>query len=235
MSITTALENHKFKNPYSNDYSKIIDYLLKTIGYANKFYVEIGCNDTIPYDNTRFLKELNWNGIWIDSCDTVPILDNDKKVGTRLKNKSIKIHHVTKENINSLFKQYYIPNSFDFLCLDLGLNDFWIWKELTYTPDLVMIPYNPYIPSNVSKIIEYDSNALPDGSQYFGASFKSMIKLAKEKYYTLVYTSNYYMFFIKDYLFELNFKPIKDINTLFNPPKENPPLHWISEKQMIKY
>jgi hypothetical protein len=84
-----------------------------------------------------------------------------------------------------------IPETFDVLSIDIDGNDYHAWKAVArYRPKLVVIEFNPTIPS----AIEFVQPA--DMSVNQGSSILSMSLLAKEKGYELIAATDYNCFFI---------------------------------------
>ena len=226
--MITDLNNCKVKYQTTNDYSHIIENIFNEIGTSTKYFVEFGFTDfKNPYDNTVFLKkEKGWYGLWMDSIETIKVIADGVSEATVRKNKDVKIHKVTPDNINQLFKKYNVPNGFDFLCINTYYTNFWVWKSLEYNPYVVMIRYNPYINPALSKVIKYEPDFDWDGcTNYYGASFKAVIKLGKQKGYSVVGTTttgdtSNYLFFVKDFLIPEHFKLSKNINKLYTQPNE---------------
>lgn len=185
----------------------ILEYIFSIIGTTNKFFVEFGA-DNGKVCNTRYFREKKgWNGLLMDPRDDNPSF--------------IKKEFVTAENVNDLFEKYGVPQNFDLLSIDVNGNDYHIWKAIqNYTPRVVVIEYNSQIPPNESRVIEYDSNFVWDGTDYFGASLLALVKLGKSKGYTLVGCDNNGVnaFFIKDEFLNDKIK-IKDAVVLYRYPQ----------------
>jgi len=161
----------------------IIQHIFKNIGTTNRYYVDFGAGDGYSLSNTRFLKEEGWSGLMMD--------------GNNKNNSEVKQEFITAENINSLFKKYNVPESFDFLSIDIDGNDLWVWKNLEYKPRVVIIEFNGTIEHTISKTIRYNPNHIYKHDDYYGASFEALKKVGKEKGYTLVHQcANTNVFFI---------------------------------------
>ena len=176
----------------------IINAIFSKIGLTNKFFVEFGVENGTEC-NTRYLREKKeWTGLMMDGHENPPA--------------NIQMEFITAENIQHLFEKYNVPKKFDLLSIDLDFNDLWVWNAIKeYEPRVVIIEYNSTIPFNESKVVEYDSQRVWDGSNYFGASLAAMIQLSTTKGYTLVGCDNRGInaFFVADNL----------INDHFDQPK----------------
>ena len=220
----------------------IIEAIFDQIGAESKYYVEFGIIDGFG-DNTKVLKEQKgWTGLWMDWNEDTPVWEVNKagrpngvQLGTRKKSPDVKIHIVTAENINSLFQTYGVPQSFDFLVIDIDFNDFYLWQALTYRPRVVMIEYNACYPPPVSLVIKYEPETITNTDMYFGASFCALVKLGEEKGYTAIGCdpSGSNIFFIRDDLVEGNFAVPEDSSSLYQAPiyKFPPP----TTRPMLEY
>lgn len=136
----------------------------------------------------------------------------------------IKKEFITAENINDILSKYGVPREFDLLSIDIDFNDYWVWKsidEKKFSARVVVIEYNSSIPPTESKVVEYEPYRSWDGkTNYFGASLLALVKLAKEKGYTLVCCDSRGVnaFFVRNDLVGSNFL-IKDIEKIYKPPK----------------
>jgi hypothetical protein len=107
----------------------------------------------------------------------------------------------TAENVESIFIKYVIPDKPDVLSIDVDGNDYHIWKAITgYDPRVVIIEYNSTLGPYTEWVMPYNANHTWDGTNYHGASFMSVLKLAHEKGYSLVACDNngVNMFFVKN-------------------------------------
>ncbi len=188
----------------------IINSIFAKIGLTNKFFVEFGVGNGTEC-NTRYLREKkNWVGLMMDGRENPPA--------------NVKRELITAENIQHLFKKYNVPKEFDLLSIDLDMNDFWVWHAIKeYKPRVVTIEYNSTIPFYESKVVNYDSQGVWDGTNFFGASLKAMIELGKAKGYTLVGCDNRGInaFFVADNLISDHFD-IPNQQQLYRSPTWGP-------------
>lgn len=173
-SIIRPRSLYKFENHiYSqNGEDGIILHILSIIPHK-KYFVEFGVEDATEC-NCRILRENGYAGIMMD-------LNGDGEKAYR--------EYISRENINSLFKKYNVPYDAGILSIDIDGNDFWIWKSLSsdYKFDLVIIEYNSSLGYKEAKVMPYRNDYKWDGTDYFGASIKTLEKLGNEKGYILVY------------------------------------------------
>jgi len=145
------------------------------------------------------------------------------------------------KDINQLIKKYNIPKKFDLLSIDIDFNDYWVWKAITnYHPNVVVIEFNSSLPPTESSVVQYDPEAIWDGTNYFGASLLALQNLGHTKGYTLLGcdSNGVNAFFCKNDL--IDGIKINDIQYLYKPPKYGKIVNGIhighppSDKKMIK-
>ncbi len=207
---------HEKKIYSQNGEDGIIEYIFSKIGTTNKFSVEFGVGNGFECNTVYLLEKKNWQGLMMDygadqniklknvvskvwsnrSLGFKENLRKDinflKKTLNRAKRSTnfqldIKMERVTAENIQSLFQKYNVPKNFDLLSIDIDYNDYWVWKAIVdYSPRVVVIEYNSSIPPTESRVVPYDSDAVWDGTNYFGASLLALKNLGLKKGYTLI-------------------------------------------------
>ena len=176
--------------------------------------VEFGAWDGIFASNLKFFHDhLNYNVIWIE-----PDKKRFKALQNNYKNSKSAILMnclVTPEgetSLDNLLKKTAIPYDFDVLIIDIDGNDYLVWEALkAYKPKIVVIEFNPTIPLWMEFVQDYNSK---DHEQH---SFKSTIKLAKEKGYELVETNGNDAFLVRNEYFPLFGIVDNSIETLFKP------------------
>jgi hypothetical protein len=209
--IDLSLFEEKIFSQHGED--GIIRKLFQIIGVVNKNYVEFGTENGME-SNTRYLRENHgWSGLLMD-CEN--------------ENLSINLHKefITAENINDLFKKYNVQKNFDLLSIDIDYNDFYIWKSIKnkYKPRVVVIEYNATHQITEDKIVKYNPFNFWDGTNYFGASIKSLYNLGRKKGYSLIYAENIgvNLFFLRDDVLEkgnYKYKDMNNIELIYKSPK----------------
>jgi hypothetical protein len=142
----------------------------------NKYFVEFGVENGVEC-NTRVLREkCNWKGLQMDGGNNNDIIN-------------LKKEFITKENVLEIFEKYNVPNHINVLSVDIDFNDFYCLNQILtkYTCDIIICEYNATHLPNEDKIVIYDKNGCWDGSNYFGASLLSLVKLANFYNYSLIY------------------------------------------------
>jgi len=160
------------KDYSQNGESKILLEIFQVIGILNNFVVEFGASDGFWLSNARMFIEMGWNYLQMD--------------GLKNSNSDVKKEFITKENINQLFIKYNVPKKFDLLSIDIDGNDYWIWKEIDFNPNVVIIEYNSNFNVNESFVLRYNpKHNFSESGGFYSASVKAMVDLGKEKGYFL--------------------------------------------------
>ena len=172
----------------------IIERILEVVPHNDKWCVEFGAWDGLYVTNTRHLIESKGFSAVLIEADT-------QKFGELQRNYSQRDNVVTinryvgfgeDDNLDQILRTPPVPEDFDFLSIDIDGNDFHVWKAMSkYRPKLVVVEYNPTIPTNVRFVQPAD----PSLNQ--GASLLSLVELGKEKGYELVAVLPFNAFFIR--------------------------------------
>lgn len=183
-----------------NGESKILLEIFEKIGTINKFVVEFGASDGYWLSNARMLIEKGWDSLQMEGI-------SESKNG-------VKSEFITKDNINELLKKYNVPYEFDLISIDIDGNDYWIWKELDFEPNIVIIEYNSNFSTDESYALIYnEKHDFNISGGYYSASIKCLCDLATKKgyflhkevnYTNLIFAKNKY----KNILSELDYKKI---------------------------
>jgi hypothetical protein len=121
---------------------------------------------------------------------------------------------ITRKNIEDLFRQNSVPDSPDFLLIDIDGNDYYIWEALvSYKPKIVCIEYNASYAPPEDFVVEYDPGLNWQGDDYYSASITMLVKLGKQKGYELIHCKT-----IGDNLIFVQ----ADLFHLFNIPDNSP-------------
>lgn len=172
----------------------IIQYIINKIEIPNKIFVEFGV-ETYTESNTRFLLlNNNWSGL---------VLDGDEKNIKFIKNDFIywkydlvvKQAFITKDNINSLIKDYTKVEDIGLLSVDIDGNDYWIWDEINViNPRIVICEYNSAFGDTKKLTVPYKSDFVRGQEHfselYFGASLAAFCYLAEQKGYDFIGTTS---------------------------------------------
>lgn len=236
--IDDHLRRHLHQNPRYQDPRKLNRYeaqvfsqsgedgilgeIFRRIGTANRFFVEFGTESGLE-NNTTCLLNRGWSGAWIEG-------DPDAARAVRgtfraLLDKGVLAFRnakVTAENIEGLFGELGVPETFDLMSVDIDGNDYWVWRAVRrYRPRVVVIEYNATFPPDMKWVMKYDPDYVWPETTYFGASLKSMECLGREKGYRLVgcsYTGVNAFFVHEDLVGEHFLEPFTAENH-YEPPR----------------
>jgi hypothetical protein len=195
----------------------IVLYIYSKIGFESKKVVEISCGTGLECMSTNLIVHHGFKGFLFDG--------NKENIKTALtffkKFNDIKIPFlasswITKENINKLLENSGVTGEVDLLSIDIDGNDYYIWKEIqVINTRLVLIETHNVIPTNLSLTIPYlenfnYKNLNGTSREYRSASLAAIIKLGKEKGYSLIASNRlgFNAFLLRNDLLDKNFEEI---------------------------
>lgn len=196
-----------YLNQYAyNTYSQfgedgIIEKIFEIIPTSHSpWCVEFGAWDGKFLSNTyELISNKNWNGVLIEgNTAKFPDLQQTFKGNQQVNLINKYVAFEGKNTLDNLLKETAIPTEFDLLSIDIDGNDYHIWESfVSFHPKLVVIEFNPSIPSDIEFVQEKNMQV------NHGNSLLSLIKLGKRKGYELIATTYCNGFFIQKKYFEL--------------------------------
>jgi hypothetical protein len=161
----------------------IIEKALEVIGQGDRWCVEFGSWDGRNCSNTyNLIKTKGYSAVLIEASSkrfaelTANFRDNDKVICL---NKFVGFE--STDNLDTILNGTEIPKDFDVLSIDIDGNDYHVWEAVRqYKPKVVVIEFNPTIPSTVEFVQPRDFGVTQ------GSSLLSISKLGKSKGYELV-------------------------------------------------
>jgi hypothetical protein len=103
-----------------------------------------------------------------------------------------------EDGLDQLLAGTAIPKDFDVLSIDIDGNDYHVWNAVeNYAPRVVVIEFNPTIPTAVEFVQAADMNINQ------GASIQSLVNLARGKGYELVCITQCNCLFVRKEYFDL--------------------------------
>ena len=200
----------------------IIQEIFKRIGVTNRFFVEFGVENGSETNSTYLLYQ-DWQGVWIDGSpeNTAIINHSFSKLVGRKKLKAI-TSFITAENIENLFQQGEVPTEFDLLSIDIDRNDYYVWDAIkNYKPRVVIIEYNSIFRPGCHFVVDYDANAVWDGTSNTSASLEALCSLGQKKGYKLVASSfsGVNVFFVREDLADQYFTGPFTAENHHEPPR----------------
>jgi methyltransferase FkbM-like protein len=172
------------KNIYSQSGEDgILAKILETLPNCDKWCVEFGAWDGQLFSNAcHLIDDAGYSAVMIE-CDTARFKDLLKRHGKnpRVIGLNALVGFTEADSLDHLLAKTPIPKDFDLLSIDIDGNDYHVWNStVLYKPKVVVIEFNPTIPTE----FEYVQEADPGSNQ--GSSVLSLTRLGKTKGYELV-------------------------------------------------
>jgi hypothetical protein len=207
----------------------IIAEIFQRIDTTNRYFTEFGSSEGME-NNTVLLLRQGWHGLWMDANrDLVRTAEGYFKREVESKQLQIVRALITKENIQDLFRKAGVPAEFDLLSIDIDRNDYHVWEAIReFRPRTVVIEYNAMFPPTVDWVIEYDANAMWDGTSRTGASLAALERLGRTKGYSLVgcNLTGQNAFFVRNDLVGDKFAAPYTAANHYEPPRDKIPMGW---------
>jgi hypothetical protein len=175
----------------------IIAKILEVLGTDKGWCVEFGAWDGEHLSNTyNLIANRSFSAVLIEGSESrFTELQHRFRDNPRVVPLNAFVGFTASDGLDALLAATGIPLEFDVLSIDIDGNDYHAWKAVDrYRPKLVVIEFNPTIPSAVEFVQPADLAVNQ------GASMLSMSLLAKQKGYELVAATDYNCFFVaKEY------------------------------------
>lgn len=178
----------------------IVERILEVIGTTQKWCVEFGAWDGEHLSNTyNLIANHKFSAVLIEgSSARFRVLVEKFRDNRKVTPINGFVGFTANDGLDKILAATPIPLDFDVLSIDIDGNDYHVWKAVDrYRPKLVVIEFNPTIPSAVEFVQPADMSVNQ------GASILSMSLLAKEKGYELVAATDYNCFFVPKEHFHL--------------------------------
>jgi hypothetical protein len=164
----------------------IAEIFHRTGGPPSRVFIEIGV-ETGLQNNTRFLLEQGWSGLWIEGSAA----SAQAAAGTFARyveaGRLQVVHSITTpENVNEIVASAGLPSEIDFVSVDIDQHTHFVWEALTTKGRVHCIEYNGSIPPSLDIWVPYDPSAAWDGTNFFGAGLKTMERIGRLKGLNLV-------------------------------------------------
>jgi len=165
------------------DEDGIIEEIFHRIGEKTKKFIEIGVESGIE-TNTTYLLYKGWRGLWIEG--NIKFKRSIEKNFKKFLNKKLFVNYkkVNPKNINGIIlSNFNKREEIDLLSIDIGTHTYHTLKEiLCVNPRVIVTEYNAKYGPSIEWVSEYNINSAWDGSDYYGASLKSFVKILRNKY-----------------------------------------------------
>lgn len=176
----------------------IIEAILSRIGERDRWCVEFGAWDGQHLSNTRNLIETqDYRAVLIEGdAARCAALGKFYEGNNRIFPLNAFVGFDEATGLDSLLRKTPIPADFDFLSIDIDGNDYHVWNAVRqYRPKLVVIEFNPTIPTECHFVQQ------PDPNVNQGSSLSALTALATSKGYQLACVLQFNAFFVRDDLF----------------------------------
>ncbi|KAJ3300855.1 hypothetical protein HDU76_006003 [Blyttiomyces sp. JEL0837] len=168
----------------------VLEYIFDNLGVTDKFYVEFGTEDCSECVTRHLWDEYGWNGV---------LIDGDGQSGDW---RIIHNHFITAENMPVILSLYNVPQSFDFMCVDIDRNEYHIARsvfEAGFRPNVLIMEINRNFGPTESFVVKYNATEVWKRDDNFGQSALAAARLGQKYGYAAVYVDSVgvNMFFIK--------------------------------------
>jgi hypothetical protein len=172
----------------------IISKILEVIGEPRGWCVEFGAWDGRHLSNTySLIHNRGFSAVMIEGSalrfrDLQAAFASNPRVVTV----NAFVGFTAEDGLDAILARTPIPEDFDVLSVDIDGNDYHVWKAVNrYRPRVVVIEYNPTIPTPVDFVQPADLSVNQ------GASITALVRLASEKGYELVATTTHNCLFVR--------------------------------------
>lgn len=177
------LARHHAQVYSQNGEDGIIAEIFLRVGTKNRFFIEIGVGDG-RQNNTRFLLEQGWHGVWIEASAADAQQTFAEAIGDR--RLTLVPACVSVENVNQILNDANVPDVCDFISVDVDFNTPHIWRAITRRSRVACIEYNASLPPSTDLLVPYEPTGRWDGTNWFGASLKALEHIGSDKGLVLV-------------------------------------------------
>ena len=210
---STWLLEHKRDVHSQTGEDGIIAQILDLLPDRDKWCVEFGAWDGLFLTNTRHLIESQGFSAVLIEADGAKFQELQRNYAPRKNVTTLNqfVGFTDADSLDRILGVTPIPGNFDFLSIDIDGNDYHVWQAMSrYRPKLVVIEFNPTIPTPVRFVQPADPGVT------HGASLLSLVELGRKKGYELVSVLPFNAFFVRqEYypLFELESNALEPLRT----------------------
>jgi hypothetical protein len=187
----------------ANKYSQfgedgILEKILEVLGEPVGWCVEFGAWDGRHLSNTcALIEDRDFSAVLIEASDEKFVeLEESFKQNQKVTPINALVGFGAEDSLDQILAKTSIPTDFDVLSIDIDGNDYHVWNAFKlYDPRVVVIEYNPTIPTEVEFV------QAADMSLNHGSSIASIVELGRKKGYELVCITDRNCIFVKDQYF----------------------------------
>jgi hypothetical protein len=191
--IEVEFDAHKFNIHSQCGEDGLIEFFIKKMKVELGYFVEFGAWDGRHLSNCANLADKGWSGCFIEGSperykDLLLTYDNNEKINPV----NCFVSPDGDNSLDVILTKVKTPRLIDVLSIDIDGYDYLVWESLReYDVRLVVIEFNPTIPSNVVVVQE------ELGDKCFGNSLAALWELGATKGYSLVATTGWNAFFVR--------------------------------------
>ena len=178
----------------------ILEKVLDLLPTTDKFCVEFGAHDGVSYSNSaNLISSRNYRAVLIEPNNKrFAALAERYRNNSRITLLNRFVGFRPADNLDAILNPLDIPLDFDLLSIDIDGNDYHAWAAIEkYQPKVVVIEFNPTIPTGVDFVQPCD----PKIKQ--GNSITALCRLASRKDYQLICVTSSNAIFVKSCYFSL--------------------------------
>ncbi len=184
--FTNRLKIVRKENSFAGE-GKILQETMNKLGISGGYLVDIGAADGIRQSSTsEFLKQNTWQGA---------LFELDSESFSRLAflycssdSVSLAKIKVTPENVVKIFEGVGVPQTFEYLNIDVDSYDLSILRGLLdtgYKPEIISMEVNEKFPPNIYFEVLYAEDHYWSGDHFFGCSLTAAHETLSTRGYTL--------------------------------------------------
>ncbi|MGK9170838.1 hypothetical protein KXR53_31370 [Inquilinus limosus] len=205
-----------------NHEDAILAEIFGRIGTTDRRFLEIGVGDGSE-NTTRLLLALGWRGAWIE-CHPPSVAAIRQRFSREIASGDLLLIEdvITAENAADIAARIGTgEEDIDLLSVDIDMNTSHVWRALPIPARVACVEYNASFPPEVEFEVAYDPGSTWDGSNYFGASLKSLERIGHAKNMALVGCDlmGVNAFFVRRDLADLHFPGPRTAEAHFQPPR----------------
>lgn len=171
----------------------VIQKALELLPINDRWCVEFGAWDGVHLSNTaNLIRNQQFNSVLIEADPArFEVLKSNYVDNPKVQAINGFVGWRESDGLDQFLRQTNIPKDFDLLSIDIDGNDFHVWNAVQeYRPKLVVIEFNPTIPSEVDYVQPAEETVM------HGSSGLGLTRLGTRKGYQLIHVSRANLIFV---------------------------------------